>query len=70
MKHECSPVLAAMKAAGTPLTLDAWLETNMTPGVPLEAEMLETLPQRFHDEFNTRLRFQTEYDNKEEEQNL
>jgi hypothetical protein len=66
MKRECSPVLAAMKAAGTPLTLDAWLETNMTPDVPLDAEMLETLPKQLHDEFNTRLRFQTEYDKKEE----
>jgi hypothetical protein len=62
-------VLAAMLKAGVAITLDNWLEFNMAANDPPSAEMLEIVPQMFHEEYCDRIRLWNEYETKFEERN-
>lgn len=50
-------------------TLDAWLELNGVSDV-YDAELLEVIPEEFRDEYEDRLRLNSYYDEKFEEQDL
>jgi hypothetical protein len=65
-----SPVLAAMIAAGAELTLENWLSWNLVdPNDPPDAELLEIIPEIFHEEYCDRLRFWNIYEAKFEGKN-
>jgi hypothetical protein len=60
-----NPTLAVMKYYGDQLTLDNWLTLNsIDPGDPPDAELLEVIPDIFHEEYCDRLRFWAEYEQK------
>jgi hypothetical protein len=60
-----SYALAAMKQYGAELTLDTWLRWNLVdPNDPPDAELLEIIPDIFHEEYCDRLRFWAEYEAK------
>jgi hypothetical protein len=61
--YQQSATIAALEAAGIEPTLDTWLSFNEASGV-LDAELLETLPEEFRDEYEDRLRLHSEYDAK------
>ena len=69
-RHESSPVLAAMREAGVPLTLDNYLSFNLAPDDPLDPEFLETLPEMFHDEFHLRMEYDKKFDGRTKRLNL
>jgi hypothetical protein len=53
--EETSPSVAVMKHYGAPLTLDEWVGlNNLNIDAPLDAELFETLPERFHEEYRNR----------------
>lgn len=62
--------LAVMKHSGlegAELNLDNWLRfNNLEPDSPesLDAELLEVIPQQFHDEYIDRLRLHNMYERK------
>jgi hypothetical protein len=58
-----SPTIDVLLAAGIEPTLDAWLEFNEATEV-FDAELLESLPAEFHDEYIDRLRLHNEYEAK------
>jgi hypothetical protein len=54
-----------MEEAGMEWTLDNWLTCNfLDPGDPPDAELLEVIPDIFHEEYCDRLRFWAEYEQK------
>jgi hypothetical protein len=54
-----------MKHYGAELTLDNWLRWNfLDPSDPLDAELLEVIPEEFYDEYLDILRFHNEYEQK------
>jgi hypothetical protein len=61
--YQQSPTIAALEAAEIEPTLDKWLEFNEATEV-FDAELLESLPEEFHDEYSDRLRFNAEYEAK------
>lgn len=58
-----SPTIAALEAAGITPTLTEWLAFNEATDV-FDAELLESLPVEFHDEYIDRLRLHSEYEAK------
>ena len=53
--QESSPCLVAMKHYGVPLTLDEWLGlNNLNIDNPFDAELFDTMPERFHEEYTNR----------------
>jgi hypothetical protein len=51
-----SYTLAAMTQNGAGLTLDNWLRWNfIDPNDPPDAELLEVIPEEFHEEYLDRL---------------
>jgi hypothetical protein len=61
-----SPSIDVLSFYGVEATLDEWLSLNEVN--VLDAELLETLPDEFHDEFCERLQFQGEYETKWQDQ--
>ena len=61
--YQQSPTIAALEAAGIEPTLDAWLAFNEATDT-FDAELLESLPAEFHDEYIDRLRLNAEYEAK------
>ena len=61
--YQESTTIAVLEAAGIEPTLDAWLEFNEATDV-FDAELLESLPEEFRDEYEDRLRLHSEYDAK------
>ena len=50
-----SPSLVVMKHYGAPLTLDEWLAlNNVNIDDPYDAELFDTLPECFHEEYTNR----------------
>ena len=58
-----SPTIAVLLAAGIEPTLDEWLAFNEATDT-FDAELLESLPAEFHDEYIDRLRLNAEYEAK------
>jgi|HubBroStandDraft_2_1064218.scaffolds.fasta_scaffold822683_1 hypothetical protein len=58
-----SPTIAAIEAAGIEPRLDAWLEWNDATET-FDYELLESLPEEFHDEYCERVRLHSEYEAK------
>jgi len=53
--QESSPSLTVMAHYGAPPTLDEWLGlNNVNIDDPYDAELYETLPEQFHDEYRER----------------
>jgi hypothetical protein len=52
-----------LEASGIEPTLDAWLSFNDAANI-FDAELLESLPAEFHDEYIDRLRLNAEYEAK------
>jgi len=63
--YQNSPTIAALEAAGVEPTLDAWLEWNEV--TEFSYELLESLPEEFHDEYCDLVRLGSEYDKKWQE---
>jgi hypothetical protein len=61
--YQESPTIAALEAAGVEPTLDAWLEWNEATET-FDYELLESLPEEFHDEYIERVRLHSEYEAK------
>lgn len=58
-----SPTIDLLEAAGIEPTLDTWLEFNEATET-FDAELLESLPVEFHDEYIARLQLHREYEAK------
>jgi len=58
--YQDSPTIATIEAAGIEPTLDAWLEFNEATDT-FDYELLESLPEEFHDEYCDRVRLHSEY---------
>jgi hypothetical protein len=55
--------LGVMRRTGGRLTLDRWLELNACdPSAPVDAELLEIVPEVLREELDDRLRMQSRYD--------
>ena len=63
MKKESSPLADAMEFYGVEMTLTEWLASNEATDI-FDAELLESLPAEFHDEYIDRLRLNAEYEAK------
>jgi hypothetical protein len=63
MANSCT--LAAMKHYGAEIMLDNWLRWNFVdPNDPPDAELLEVIPDIFHEEYCDRLRLWNMYEAK------
>ena len=52
---ETSPYLEVMRCYGAPPTLDEWLGlNNINIDYPFDAELFDTMPEQFHEEFTNR----------------
>jgi hypothetical protein len=58
-----SPTIDVLLAAGIEPTLDEWLAFNEATDT-FDAELLESLPVEFHDEYIDRLRLHNEYESR------
>ena len=63
MKKESSPLTDVMEFYSVEMTLTEWLALNEATDT-FDAELLESLPAEFHDEYIDRLRFNAEYEAK------
>jgi hypothetical protein len=66
-RHSSSPTIAVLQMYGVEPTLEAWLDFNGVSDV-YDAELLEVIPEEFHDEYNDRLRLNSHYERKFAEQ--
>jgi hypothetical protein len=63
MKKESSPLTDVLEFYGVEMTLTEWLAFNDATDI-FDAELLESLPVEFHDEYIDRLRLNAEYEAK------
>lgn len=63
MKKESSPLTDVMEFYRVEMTLTEWLAFNEATDI-FDAELLESLPVEFHDEYINRLQLHREYEAK------